>query len=210
MERSKLVSVAIAIIFLMSVAYASPVRLRCEYLENPLGLDVAAPHFSWQSDSAERNWRQTAYEILVAGSGENLAPGTADVWDSGKVGSTESVGIAYRGPALESRKRYYWRVRIWDAAGQESESAGAWWETGLLHASDWKAKWIRWNNPEDEADRKGIRWIWLPGQDALAVYPKTSSYVSHHGQAFRETKRCSSLARDARGRRRKSKWPSSR
>ena len=191
LERSKLLSVAIAIIFLMSVASASPVRLRCEYLENPLGLDVATPHFSWQSDSAERNWRQTAYEILVASSGENLAPGNADIWDSGKVDSAESVGIAYRGPALKSRKRYYWRVRVWDANGQVSESAGeAWWETGLLEAADWKAKWIRWKNPEDEADRKGIRWIWLRGQDALAVIPKTSA-------TFRMTAKLSGRPRDA-------------
>ena len=46
---------------------------------------------------------------------------------------------------------------------------------GLLHATDWKAKWIRWKNPEDDADRQGIRWIWFPGQDALAVVPKTAA-----------------------------------
>ncbi len=51
----------------------------------------------------------------------------------------------------------------------------AWWEMGLLHATDWKAKWIRWKNPEDDADRQGIRWIWVPGQDALAVVPKTAA-----------------------------------
>jgi alpha-L-rhamnosidase len=44
---------------------------------------------------------------------------------------------------------------------------------GLLHPTDWKAKWIRWKNPEDESDRQGIRWIWVPGQDALTVVPKT-------------------------------------
>ncbi len=191
MKPSKLLSIAGAILFLISVAYASPVHLRCEYLENPLGLDVTAPHFSWQSDSAERNWRQTAYEVLVASRSESLVPGSTDVWDSGKVDTAESVGIAYRGPALESRKRYYWKVRVWDAAGTESESAGAaWWETGLLHATDWKAKWIRWNNPEDEADRKGIRWIWLPGQDALAVAPKTSA-------TFRITAKLSEKPRNA-------------
>ena len=41
-------------------AYANPVRLRCEYLENPLGIDAAAPHLSWQSDNTERNWKQAA------------------------------------------------------------------------------------------------------------------------------------------------------
>lgn len=165
-----------AVVVLGSPVSATPVRLRCEYLENPLGIDVAAPHFSWQSDSTERNWRQTAYEILVGSSDEDLRAGKADIWDSGKVESAESVGIVYRGPALESRKRYYWKVRGWDAGGHVLESTeGAWWETGLLHTTDWKAKWIRWKNPEDESDRKGIRWIWVPGQDALSVVPKTAA-----------------------------------
>ncbi|MGC1450308.1 MAG: family 78 glycoside hydrolase catalytic domain [Candidatus Sulfotelmatobacter sp.] len=174
MEQRKLLIVFIAMVILVSAASATPVRLRCEYLENPLGIDATAPHLSWQSDNTERNWKQVAYEVLVASKADGLGAGEADVWDSGKVISSESVGIAYRGPALESRKRYYWKVRVWDAAGQGSESLErAWWEMGLLHARDWKAKWIRWKNPEDEADRHGIRWIWVTGQDALAVVPGT-------------------------------------
>ena len=174
MKRLRLGSTVIATIILAAIASATPVHLRCEYLENPLGLDVLAPHLSWQSDSAERNWKQMAYEIFVASSNESLQTGKADIWDSGKIDSAESVGIVYRGPVLESRRRYYWKVRVWDAAGQNSESTGAaWWETGLLHATDWKAKWIRWKNLEDADDRKGIRWIWVPSQDALSVAPKT-------------------------------------
>ena len=176
MKRFILLSVVVAIVLLASASSATPVRLRCEYLENPIGIDVATPHLSWQSESSERNWRQAAYEILVASNDESLQAGKADIWDSFKVDSAESVGIAYRGPALESRKRYYWKVRVWDAGGQVSESAvRAWWETGLIHPTDWKAKWIRWNNPDDDADHKGIRWIWVPGQDALAAVPNTAA-----------------------------------
>ncbi|HEX4782845.1 MAG TPA: family 78 glycoside hydrolase catalytic domain [Candidatus Sulfotelmatobacter sp.] len=176
MKGFRLLSVVFAIAVLGSTAAAVPVHLRCEYLENPLGIDIATPHLSWQSDNSERDWRQTAYEVLVASSVENVRTGKGDVWDSGKMDSAGSVGIAYRGPALESRKRYFWKVRVWDAAGQASESADpAWWEMGLLHPEDWKAKWIRWKNPEDDADRQRIRWIWLPGQDALAAIPKTAA-----------------------------------
>jgi alpha-L-rhamnosidase len=190
-ERPRLLSVTIATVILASVAWATPVRLRLEYLENPLGIDAASPHFSWQSDSTERNWRQMAYEILVASADEGLRAGKGDIWDSGKVDSGESVGIAYRGPALESHKKYYWKVRVWDSGGQVSESTeGAWWEMGLLHAADWKAKWIRWKNPEEEADRKGIRWISLPGQDALAAVPKTAA-------TFRVTVNLPEKAREA-------------
>lgn len=176
MKRHSLFNVVIVFGILGSNASAVPVHLRCEYLENPLGIDIAAPHLSWQSDSSERNWKQAAYEVLVSGTDENMRNGNADVWDSGRVNSSESVGIAYRGPALESRKRYFWKVRVWDGAGKVSEStAGNWWEMGLLHPSDWKAKWIRRKNPEEEADRQGIRWIWLPGQDARAAIPKTAA-----------------------------------
>jgi len=173
-ERPRLWSVVVAILILVPAASASPVHLRCEYLENPLGIDQAAPHLSWQSDSSERNWRQAAYEVLVASSGDRLRTGEADVWDSGKVNSAESVGIAYGGPALDSRRRYHWKVRVWDAEGHVSESTEeAWWEMGFLRATDWKAKWIRWKNPEDDADRQGIRWVWIPGQNALAAVPNT-------------------------------------
>ncbi len=191
MELSRFLSVVIVMVMLTSVASAIPVRLRCEYLQNPLGIDIASPHLSWQSDSAERNWKQVAYEVLVASNEENLQAAKADIWDSGKIESGESVGIVYHGPALESRKRYYWRVRVWDGAGQVSESAeGAWWEMGLLHGTDWKAKWIRWKNPEDEADRQGIRWIWVPGQDGLAAVPNTAA-------TFRATVKLSEKAKEA-------------
>ena len=53
---------------LSATASAVPAHLRCEYLPNPLGIDRAAPHLSWQSDDSERNWKQAAYEILVASS----------------------------------------------------------------------------------------------------------------------------------------------
>ena len=152
--------VTVYVLFAM-LAQAAPIKLRCDYRENPLGIDNTAPHFSWQSDNTERNWRQSAYQILVASSAENLQSGNADVWDSGKQSSEESVGIAYGGPTLESRKRYYWSVRVWDANGQQSQtSENAWWEMGLLQKPDWSAKWITRTDPDAAADRAGIRWIW--------------------------------------------------
>jgi alpha-L-rhamnosidase len=163
------------LVALTGEAWALPVRLRCEYRVNPLGIDRTSPRLSWQSDNSERNWKQSAYEIVVASNPERLASGQADVWDSGKKESSDSVDVRYSGPALESRHRYYWKVRVWDSTGQVFDSKeSAWWEMGLVHWADWKAKWIGWTNPEDEADRARIRWIWVPGQDPLATKPRTS------------------------------------
>ena len=60
--------------------------LRTENLDNPLGLDVAAPRFSWQMSSDKKNVRQKAYRILVASSPELLEQDKGDLWDSGRVG----------------------------------------------------------------------------------------------------------------------------
>jgi len=168
---------ALFVVFAFSaVAYAAPVHLRCESLQNPLGIDALTPHLSWQSDDKETNWKQSAYQILVSSSAEQLSAGRADAWDSGKVSSGESIGIAYQGPQLESRKRYYWNVRVWDGTGKSAQSSeAAWWEMGLLNKEDWKAKWITWTNPDEEMDRDGIRWIWVTGQDAFSMAPKTSA-----------------------------------
>lgn len=115
----------------------APAELRAEYAVAPLGLDTAAPRLAWRSPVA----RQTAYRIRVATSEAGLE--RAPLWDSGKVGSSDNVQIAYAGPALVSRQRYWWQVQVWDADGKVTGwSAPAWWETGLLAESDWQANWI--------------------------------------------------------------------
>ncbi len=115
----------------------APAELRAEYAAAPLGLDTAAPRLAWRSPVA----RQTAYRIRVATSAADLE--RAPLWDSGRVGSSDNVQIAYAGPALVSRRRYWWQVQVWDADGNATGwSAPAWWETSLLAESDWQAKWI--------------------------------------------------------------------
>ena len=153
-------------LFLAAVASAAPVHLRCEYLDNPIGIDSPRPHFSWQSESAERDWRQSAYRILVSSTPEGARKGKPDVWDSGKVESDDSNGIVYDGPRLESRRRYYWTVSVWDGKGHVSQAAPVWWEMGLLGKADWNAQWISWTDPEEDGDWAAMHWIRLPGQDA--------------------------------------------
>src|SRR5437868_6922723 len=199
MQKIWSVAVLTAGFFMTTLTQAAPVRLRCDYRDNPLGMDDVTPQFSWQSDSTEHNWRQSAYEILVASTPENLQGGSIDVWDSGKQSSSESVGIVYAGHPLESRKRYYWAVRVWDSNGQQTQSSeSAWWEMGLLQKSDWAAKWITRTDPQEAVDRAGIRWIWAAGQNALQAAPK-KTFVFHTTLKLKDKPRDAALFLMARG-----------
>jgi len=125
-------------------------NLRCEYKSDPLGIDVRKPRLSWELTSTERGVLQTSYEIRVAASETELAKGKT-LWESGKQSSDASNQVEYSGPAFESRKIYYWQVRVADNRGHLTGwSKAARWETGLLEPTDWKAKWITPNLPEDE------------------------------------------------------------
>ena len=60
-------------------------KLLCEGLENPMGMATVEPCFSWQMRSDMQVDRQTAYQILVASTEQDLKEGEADLWDSGKI-----------------------------------------------------------------------------------------------------------------------------
>ena len=128
--------------------------LRVEHMINPAVVDAAAPRFSWVNNAKNkevRGQRQTAYQIVVASSMQNLNAGRYDVWDSKKKTSSNSLYIAYGGRALQSGADYYWRVRTWDVGGKPSAwSAAATWGMGLK-AVDWKAKWIGADESEKAA-----------------------------------------------------------
>lgn len=132
-------------LFFITAGYASitPSKLRCENLENPLGIDAVAPRLSWQSSSVERGQLQTAYHILVASSRELAEKGVGDLWDSKKITSAQCLNIVYAGKPLVSGKEYFWRIRLWDNKDNISEwSKMNFWTTALLNPEDWKAKWI--------------------------------------------------------------------
>lgn len=115
-----------------------------ESLENPIGLDVRQPRFSWVLSSERRNTMQTAYEIRVAGSERDLKRGRNLSWESGKVNSDASVFVPYQGAALASGKKYYWQVRAWDNHGKSSGwSAPASFQMALLNPEEeFTARWI--------------------------------------------------------------------
>ena len=156
---SLLTRLLLCLVTLISIAHADvpapvvaqpstcqPERLRCEYLVDPLGLDVPHPRLDWiltGTSETPRNLSQSSYHILVASSPENLAQDRGDLWDSGDVKSDETSFIVYAGSDLKSRETCYWKVRVTDSLGGVSVwSKPALWEMGLLKPDDWKAKWI--------------------------------------------------------------------
>jgi len=133
-------------------------RLRCEYRDQPLGIDHPAPRLSWTLESSVRGQKQTAYRVLVARSIRALQAGRGDLWDSGKVESNQSVNIVYAGGVLVSGQRCFWKVKVWDKDGASSDwSAASFWEMGLLKASDWKGRWINDGRPLPDKDEDFYR-----------------------------------------------------
>ncbi|MDB6063807.1 MAG: alpha-rhamnosidase [Pedosphaera sp.] len=118
-------------------------NLRCEHLQNPLGLDVLKPRFNWMLNLPQRGAHQTAYQILVASSPAILAQNQGDLWNTGETVNDQSVLVEYAGQPLVSGEACYWKMRFWDQNGIASGwSTNAMWTMGLLNPTDWSAQWI--------------------------------------------------------------------
>ena len=100
-------------------------NLRCEYLENPLGMDKIQPRFSWYISSNQRGTIQSAYRIIVVDTPEAISKGNGNIWDSGKISSDQSTNLEYKGSPLQSDKTYYWNVIVWDQKGEQSSETKA-------------------------------------------------------------------------------------
>ncbi|HKK17542.1 MAG TPA: family 78 glycoside hydrolase catalytic domain, partial [Opitutales bacterium] len=159
----------LAILFsagLSSLSGASVVDLRCDYQADPLGVDSAAPRLAWQVAPGERDLRQTAYRILVASSPELLAQGESDLWDSGKVSSSQSGQVAYAGETLQPRQRCFWKVKAW-LNGEDSTgwSGVGQWTMGMLESANWQARWITMPGNVMSSEAK---WIWASDGEGRA------------------------------------------
>jgi alpha-L-rhamnosidase len=162
-----------------SAAWAVAVgQLRCEYLKDPLGIDVLQPRLSWVLDAdkdAARGQTQTGYQIVVAANRNELEANQGNLWDSGQVRSDQSIQVRYAGKALVSEQECFWKVRVWDEHGKPSAwSEPARWSMGLLKPTDWHAKWIGVDEPAVNMAAKQVlgnaQWIWFPeGQPEKAA-----------------------------------------
>ncbi|MBP7506115.1 MAG: alpha-L-rhamnosidase N-terminal domain-containing protein, partial [Prolixibacteraceae bacterium] len=135
----------IVVLPFLAGAMLKPERLRCENLLNPRAIDAVQPRLSWTGipGKNERGQYQTAYEIRVAGSREDVLTGNHLLWQTGKVFSRNSQNIRYAGKPLASRQECWWQVRVWDRRDRVSPwSVPACWGMGMMESSDWQAQWI--------------------------------------------------------------------
>lgn len=137
-------------------------ELRCEYLFDPLGIDVLKPRLSWVLSPVENVNGQKAYRILVASASEILKRDQGDLWDSGRIVSGQTTWIEYDGKNLASGQRAFWKVRVWSDTGIASPwSAQATWSMGLLQPSDWHSKWIGQQRPDGTVEGTPLSFPWL-------------------------------------------------
>ncbi len=114
-------------------------NLKCEYLQNPIGIDNETPRLSWQLTSSTNGIAQKAFQIILGT--DSLFMAKSQIWDSGKVDSDKNL-VKYSGPVLQPFTKYFWGIQVWDNHGTSSISKVATFETGMMHMSNWKGSWI--------------------------------------------------------------------
>lgn len=110
------------------------INMKCEYLKNPLGIDIENPRIFW---NCEGGIKQTAYQIVT------------DKWDSGKVVS--NVMHAIYPLDIAERERVNYKIRLWD----ENDTKGEWSEPAFFEYGihTWQAKWITGNYKVNQKNR---------------------------------------------------------
>lgn len=150
MKRTSFVFITILSLAFTNTYATEIVGLSCNSSSSPNNLDDTRPRLSWKLESKEQGISQAAYRIIVASSSTLLNLNRGDMWDSGITHSNKNLYIQYRGKSLKSEQQYYWKVQVWDNNGKATWSKPAYWQMGLISASQWRAKWIsasRWFVP---------------------------------------------------------------
>ena len=146
-----------------------------EMQKNPSGISELSPRFSWKLLTGRMNITQIGYQIEVAESKKDILNNTDLLWNSGRMNSSQSWLVKYAGKKLESGKRYYWRVTVWDNARHKAKSEIQEWTMALLKNSDWKACWIGLNdnsNVKLDGERTILPARYLRKEFNLKLRPK--------------------------------------
>jgi len=173
--------VAIAIASTNCCAAMIPTDLRCEYRENPRGIDNPNPRLSWKllDTQSIRGQRQTAYRVIVASSLAKLDTNHGDLWDSGRISDSNSQNRRYAGEPLTSGQDCYWKVQVWDVSGRVSKwSPSARFSIGLLNQRDWKGAWIH-RKDQLETDHNWFRKTFSLSQQPSSAVAYVASFGYH-------------------------------
>lgn len=169
----------------IAAAYdACPVGLTCDYIEEPVGMGNRSPLLGWRTDTDKPGWLQGAYRVLVSSNKDLLEEDRGDIWDSGIVREGRSQNIKYCGIPLLPCCDYYWKVKVWDTDGAESDwSQVSSWRTGLFDEFDWKGEWISSRFAEIlphrryKSNRRAGHENWFM-EDSAAVYMRKQIEVA--------------------------------
>ncbi|MFT4032174.1 MAG: family 78 glycoside hydrolase catalytic domain [Siphonobacter sp.] len=136
-------------IFLVAVSslsfssiFAQGIRLQCEYLKNPIGIDNPTPRLSWQLKDNRRGARQSAYQLIIGTDSAQVVGNKGNAWQTLRQLSDQQR-VNYAGKALQPFTRYFWKVLTWDKdkkALPASEVAS--FEMGMMQMRNWKGSWI--------------------------------------------------------------------
>jgi alpha-L-rhamnosidase len=179
MKRLLIFSVLLLPVVLLQAQNLSVNKITCNNSINPLGVDALNPVLGWQLISRQNNVLQTAYRILVAEEASLLTKNIGNTWDSKKIQSASSIQIKYAGKPLQSAKKYFWKVQVWDNKGNVAESKIASWQMGLLNEKDWaNAKWVAYESLPDSlkivpAEHGNGKREWGKRPDVLPLFRKS-------------------------------------
>ncbi|TDQ06949.1 glycoside hydrolase family 78 protein [Pedobacter metabolipauper] len=119
-----------------------PIALKCEHLENPIGVDAAHPRLSWMMSDNRTGAKQTAYRIVVGTDSLAVRNGKGVTWETGKVLSSNNL-VIYNGKALAAFTKYFWLLELWDKDGKAIPAKQvSSFETGMMGMENWKGTWI--------------------------------------------------------------------
>jgi alpha-L-rhamnosidase len=122
----------------------APTLLRVNGQASDAIVDSAKPTLSWAPNDSARAEAQTGYETRLSDVPSDHGTSRPQVWDSGRVSSAESAGVAYAGPALQADHTYEWTVRTWNRQGQQSPwSHAERFDAGPMGVQDWSASWLK-------------------------------------------------------------------
>jgi len=95
----------------LNINFSAPAEKAMSTTKNPI--------FGWEVP--KEAVFQSAYQILVASSQENLDKNIGDAWNSGQVRIKSSTNNVYLGKPLKENANYFWKVRVWDTDNRLSD-----------------------------------------------------------------------------------------